>query len=365
MLEQATAIENCLSQLEGPIEAIAQRTRGVRSVQIVGSGDCFFIGPAAAEAFSKMAGVPAAGHEAYDYFLTRPRADEHTLVILFSSSGKSLYVLKSAEVAKAAGAVTLGVANHPKTPLTDETELSLVTEATGISYSFPSKTTTSALAMMYGIAIALGRANGFLNGAEAERLSRELGEDVPAAIRRLYDTEHPKIAAAAQQFLESRCYLFVGSGPSRATAMVGAAKLTETSRRHVTASNAEEYLHLHGFGVKSPDAVIVAASNITDHRERQVVQYAAAQCARVLVVGRIDCSGYEDKVVHVAEFLGELSPLAAVIPSMVAMHLFASELARLSYVDPDAPHDVDLKKVIGMLYQGPVAGWPYEKSEES
>jgi len=42
---------------------------------------------------------------------------------------------------------------------------------------------------------------------------------------------------------------------------------------------------------------------------------------------------------------------------MVVVQLFACELSRLSYKDPDAPHDVNLKKVIDLLYTGPVAGW--------
>ena len=36
---------------------------------------------------------------------------------------------------------------------------------------------------------------------------------------------------------------------------------------------------------------------------------------------------------------------------------FCLRLSRLSYKDPDAPHDVNLKKVIDLLYTGPVAGW--------
>ena len=42
---------------------------------------------------------------------------------------------------------------------------------------------------------------------------------------------------------------------------------------------------------------------------------------------------------------------------MVVLHLFACALSRLSFKDPDAPHDVDLKHVIELLYTGPVAGW--------
>ena len=97
-------------------------------------------------------------------------------------------------------------------------------------------------------------------------------------------------------------------------------------------------------------------NNISDHREQQVVQYAKAQCARVLVVGNVACEESEN-VVKVAPFISELSEFPAVLASMVVLHLFACALSRLSFKDPDAPHDVDLKHVIELLYTGPVAGW--------
>lgn len=97
VLEQADAVRNSMAELEGEIEKLAEKYRDVQKVYIVGSGDCYFISLAAAEAFRKLAGTEAYGYEAYDFFLEKPKTDGNTMVILFSSSGKSLYVLKSLE----------------------------------------------------------------------------------------------------------------------------------------------------------------------------------------------------------------------------------------------------------------------------
>ena len=357
MLEQPSAIENCLSALSETIDNIVKRAKSVSQVHIVGSGDCYFISITAAESFLKMAGIVAAGYEAYDYYLNKPSVDNNTLVILFSSSGKSVYVLKAAEYANQCGAFTVGVTNHADSELETICKCSLVTIAVGVSKSFPSKTSTSALALMYCMAARLGKIKGFLSDEKSAAFNEELTSSVPALIRRIYETEHQKIIQSAKQFLEARCYIFVGSGPSRTSAMIGAAKITETSRLHVTSCNAEEYMHLHGFSVKCPDAVIIIGNNLFSHRERQVLEYAVQQCAKVLVIGNVDCSGYKNNVVHIADFIENLSAFSVVLPSMVALHLFACELAHLSYKDPDMPHDVDLKHVIGQLYKGPVAGW--------
>ncbi|MEH7248101.1 SIS domain-containing protein [Neobacillus niacini] len=360
VLEQADAIQNCISALANEIKKISVNNHDIDEIHIVGSGDCYFISIAAAEAFKKISGIQAEGYEAYDYFLNKPFVSSKTMVILFSSSGKSLYVLKSLDYASERGAITIGVTNHEDSPLGTSCSVPLVTVATGISKSFPSKTTTSALALYYQLAIEVGVHRGRISEGEESHLKEELAIQVPEMIRRIYETEHPKLIDAAQMFLDARNYTFVGSGPSRTSAIVGAAKIVETSRNKVTFCNAEEYLHLHGFSVKSPDAVIVIGNNISNHRENQVVEYAQNQCARVLVIGDVEVDNSTINTIQVAPFLNTLSPWGVTLASMVVLHLFASELSRKAYKDPDAPHDVDLKHVINLLYTGPVAGWQVE-----
>lgn len=357
ILEQADAIRNCLTALHDEIEQICSTHKEIDDIHIVGSGDCYFISIAAAEAFKQITGINAYGYEAYDYFLIKPAITSKTMVILFSSSGKSLYVLKSAEYAVESGAVTIGVTNHIDSPLGTMCTFPLVTVATGVSRSFPTKTTTSALALLYQLAYEMGKINNMLSEKAYKELSKELPIQVPDAIRKIYDTEHKKLILASQMFLDARTYTFVGSGPSRSTAIVGAAKMVETSRKHVTFCNAEEYLHLHGFSVRGSDAVIVIGNNISNHRENQVVEYARNQCARVLVVGDVLVENQSENIVQIADFVKSLSPWGSTLASMVVLHLFACELSRKANNDPDAPHEVDLKHVIDLLYTGPVAGW--------
>lgn len=356
-MEQSGAISNCIADLKEEIKRIAHVYKDIRKVHIVGSGDCYFISIAAACAFRENSAVEAAGYEAYDYYLEKPELDEKTMVILFSSSGKSLYVLKALEYVKTAGGISVGITNHADSPLGKESREVLLTTAIGVSHTFPTKTTTASLALLYSMAFQLGKEKGVLDAAKADELQKEIEREVPMVIERIYHEEQGKIQSCAQGFLEARCYTFVGSGPARSSAMVGAAKIVETSRGHVTFCNAEEYMHLHGFSVKSPDAVIVIGNGITDHREKQVVEYANDQRARVLVTGGVGAEIKSENVVYVAPYLSELSPWGSSICTMVVLHMFACGLSRRSFKDPDIVHDVNLKKVIELLYTGPVAGW--------
>lgn len=357
VLEQANAIKNCIKDLEENIRNIAQKHRDIRRVYIVGSGDCYFISLAASEAFRGIAKIEARGYEAYDYYLEKPITDKQTMVILFSSSGKSLYVLKALEHVKSCNGIAVGVTNHEESPLGQESTEVLITTSTGISRTFPTKTTTSALALMYQMAYSLSEAKGVGDADELKKLNSEMKESVADIIERIYREEIETIKECAQKFLDARCYTYVGSGPCRSAAMIGAAKIVETSRGHVTFCNAEEYMHLHGFSVKSPDAVIIIGNNISNHREIQAAEYAKDQCARILIVGDVPCEWNSENCIHLAPYLKELSPWGNSICAMVVLQLFACELSRLAFKDPDAPHDVKLKKVIDLLYTGPVAGW--------
>ena len=133
MMEQADAIENCMKELTGRLNELAKLGKDVERVYIVGSGDCYFIGFAAAHAFRKYAGVEAFGYEAYDFYLLQPKVDEKTMVVLFSSSGKSLYVLKSLEYVSSCNGIAVGVTNHADSPLGKDCTAPLVTAATASS----------------------------------------------------------------------------------------------------------------------------------------------------------------------------------------------------------------------------------------
>ena len=54
MMEQADAIENCMKELTGRLNELAKLGKDVERVYIVGSGDCYFIGFAAAHAFRNL-----------------------------------------------------------------------------------------------------------------------------------------------------------------------------------------------------------------------------------------------------------------------------------------------------------------------
>ncbi len=354
--EQSEAIQNSLISSQEGIAQITSMANGFNNIILLGSGDCYFISFSASYVIEKLSGIQVRYYEAYDFYLDSPIC-ENTLVIGFSSSGKSLYTVQSIKLAKSKGAITVGLTNNSDSQLALAADIKLLTDAK-ISYTFPTKTTTSALSVLFSLAINLGKTKRYLPVEDYISAHEEVLNAIPNSIRRLTSSQSDVYLISAKELSNCIHLIYIGSGSYRSTAMIGAAKIIETSRRHITACNAEEYLHLVGFSVRENDGVVIAANQTGNDREHLVAEYATKQGAKVVVVGRnLDAQDWPKNCLFLNSFSEANSDWADSLISMVSMHKLASELNLLSEKNPDIPDGVDLKYVINLLYTGPVAGW--------
>jgi glucosamine 6-phosphate synthetase-like amidotransferase/phosphosugar isomerase protein len=358
--EQEDTLRRSLQVTKQSRKEISASAKDITQVILLGSGDCYFITHAAAEAFEHLAGITTRIYEAYDFYCMSPICGSKTLVLAFSSSGKSMYTVQAVKLAKSKEAITIGLTNTPNSQLATETSKPLVTDC-GVSYTFPTKTTTSALAVMFALANDIGLVKKFMTAAMHKKNEEEIINILPNGFRDRNKKSQQDILLAAKALVPCRHLLYIGSGSYRSTALIGAAKIIETSRRHITACNAEEYLHLVGFAVRTEDGVVVCANNSGNDREHLVADYAAKQGARLVVTGQgLEKATWPEQALLIDTASRATSPWVDALISMLSLHLVASEISRLSEKNPDIPDSVDVKYVIDLLYTGPVAGWKTE-----
>jgi glucosamine 6-phosphate synthetase-like amidotransferase/phosphosugar isomerase protein len=159
--------------------------------------------------------------------------------------------------------------------------------------------------------------------------------------------------AYAAGIATARRTLVVGSGLGRTAAMLGAAKLIETSHVATTACNCEEFLHLQGFGVNAEDAVVVVHDG--NRRSELAIEYAVSQGCHTIVIDRGE-AGLPDAA-KIIELRGSGSSIVDMFSSIAALHVLAAAVAQEKGTNPDIPAGVDLEYVIGLLYTDPVDGW--------
>lgn len=350
LLEQPSSLartdEYLADILDGKFRAFLA---GIDRVIWTGSGDCYFVGFAIAAFFERFAGLPAVAVESYDFVTETPSLGPDTLVIGFSSSGKSIYTVEALEKARLLGARTIAVTNTGANRLSETAAVAITTQA-GRSFSFPTKTSTAALLVGFRLAELLG-------DVQVSAVPRgSLSAVVDAALRSVSDAS----SAVAGKISAARRVVVVGGGLSRTAALIGAAKLIETSEIAASANNPEEFLHLIGFGVREVDAVVVIDDG--NLRSRLAAQYAVQQGAHTVV---ITAEPATDSLPAGAHLLvsDDGDDLQRLFSDTVILHALAAAVSANRGTNPDIPAGVDLDYVIGLLYTDAVDGWNAEAAK--
>ena len=357
--EQPHRIEDSLRDADSNLKDIAERyVEKIDRVIMVGCGDPYMLGIGATYAFEQWARLSSESIEAAEFVEYRHNLiDERTLVILISSSGKTVKVIDAARIAAEKGAPRFALTNINPSPITDETNEIIQTQA-GWSDSFPTKQTTAAIANLYALALHLAEARNELTSKEVATVREELYIGVPRAIREALALA-PQMEKLAQGLLMAPMYTFIGSGPNWATAQLAAAKMKETSQSRSEATNLEEYAHLHSLSLREDDPVFVLTrTGDAGIRDRLICQHIRSNGGQLVVIGPCkDQEIWKDlDVTYVAvpnhrEMFG---PLIAWIP----LQLFAYFTAIGKELNPDRPPErgpMDfLQKII---YTSMLEGW--------
>ena len=338
MLEQPQAIRRTLKETDDQVRDLSKKyAQGIRQVILVGCGDPFMLGQAAVYAIENWLKIKAEAVEAAEFSLYRHTAlDPQTLVVLITSSGKTVKALDAAHLAKRAGAVTLALTNLPASPISREVDDILQTRSIP-SNSFPTLTTTIALAALYNLVLHWAEIKGSLPENQNGALRKELWEDIPRMVEHALALE-PEMKTLADKLKGAPIFTFIGSGPNWATAQLGAAKMKEISQSRSEASNLEEYAHLFSLSIQPDDPIfLITADAPIDERNRMVAKFIQGMRGQLYVIGpqKVKAGWEELKVQYIAvdDHTEIFGPIAAWIP----LQLFAYHVSLGKGCNPDKP----------------------------
>ncbi len=357
--EQPEAVRATLAHADAQLRDLGTRYAAtIDRVVLTGCGDPYLLSQAAVYALERWAGVPAEAIEAAELSGYRHGLlTERTLLILISSSGKTVKVIEAARLAAQRGAPVLAVTNLVPSPIAAETDQIVQTQA-GWSDAFSTKQTTTALALLYALALHWAEAAGTLPADTLTMLRDELYEAAPAAMAESLGQESAMRELAAAN-LDLPIYTFLGSGPNLATALLTAAKMKETSQSRSEAHNLEEFGHLHGLSLKDGDLVfIVTADAPIDERNRLLGRWIIANGGRLVVVGpaalREAWAPLDVAYVAVAGHDEMFGPLIAWLP----LQMFAYYVAVGKERNPDRPPERgEAGYLQEFIYTSMLEGW--------
>jgi glucosamine 6-phosphate synthetase-like amidotransferase/phosphosugar isomerase protein len=327
MLGQQGAIRATWERNADALPGIAARIAGRRldRVFLVGAGDSLAVMIAARRTLELMLGVPCEPVQALEFaYYQQHLVTSDSLVVALSSSGETTRTVEALLVAQHAGALTLALTNTPGSTLDVESGDTLLLAATRVGW--PTQSSTTALSLLLLLAVEVGRLRG-VDGAEA--LRAEL-ETLPETVETVLEDLDDQVAEIARIEAERTMYLFSASGPTWAAAIIGAAKVKETSPDHAVEIQVEEFHHYNSqkpgepmflFAPSGPSVPRGVDTGRDAHRYGGTLYVATT-------VGETAFDGIADDILRLPVVSEALSPLLYVLPAqLIGYHLGMAKFA--------------------------------------
>jgi glucosamine--fructose-6-phosphate aminotransferase (isomerizing) len=323
--------------LEG-LEALHGMFPDIHRIVVVACGTSWHAGLVGKFLLEELVRVPVEVDYGSEFRYRDPILDEGTLVVAISQSGETLDTLTSVREARRRGARTLAVCNVVGSTLSRESDGVLYTHAGPEIGVASTKAFTAQLAVLYLLALALGRARGRIDRPRAQELLGELVR-LPQQMEQVLRLD-PELEQLASRYYDASDFLYLGRGINFPIALEGALKLKEISYIHAEGYPAGEMKHGPIALVTDELPVVVLApkdrafekilGNIEEVKARSGIVIALSDEADPRLVAKAD------HLVTVPRALPHLMPLLLVLP----LQLLAYHIAVIKGCDVDQPRNL-------------------------
>jgi glucosamine--fructose-6-phosphate aminotransferase (isomerizing) len=325
ILQQPAELQKSLTYTLGPgraaLESAADIVRDAETVCITGIGSSWHAGMAVLSLL-QSAGRPAMLIDASE-LLHFARIPPNTAVVALSRSGKSVEIVNLLPLARRAGARLVGITNTPASPLRQEADATLLTEA-----AFDHNVSVA----MYSAPALVG---GLLASAVVKAFSPSLEPALAAALAALpaaMDEWSPQIAASGWLSPEAPTY-FLGRGGSLASCHEARLLWEEAAKAPASALTTGGFRH-------GPQEMLRPEFRIglwidAERLRREDLALAAdlsKHGARVMLIGQNLPADAADLVLELPQIPAPWQFLIDIIPAQLA----AEQLARRRGEDCDS-----------------------------
>jgi glucosamine--fructose-6-phosphate aminotransferase (isomerizing) len=310
----------------------------VRRVFLVACGTSFHASMVGKFLIEKMARLPVEVDLGSEFRYRDPVIGPGDLLIAISQSGETADTLAAVKEAKARGAKVLAISNVVESSIPRAADWAFYTHAGPEIGVASTKAFTTQLVSLALVALYLGRRNGTLERAAAERLVEELLQ-LPAKVKDVVD-HAAQLQVIARRYGQARGFLFLGRGNLWPIALEGALKLKEISYIHAEGYAAGEMKHgpIALIDHELP-VVVLAPRNANYDKTISNLSEVRAREGKVIVVasrGDHEIGSLAEDVVFIPETMPELQPILAVLP----LQLLAYYVADLKGTDVDQPRNL-------------------------
>jgi glucosamine--fructose-6-phosphate aminotransferase (isomerizing) len=168
------------------------------------------------------------------------------VVFGISNSGRVARSIEAVAMANAAGADTIAVTGRPDSLIAQEAKTAIAVPIVPMGPSPGIRSYTVQLLSLLLCAIELGERRTVLSAAVAAAWRRQLRQ-VASSMEATIEANDTMIRKLAETLKAQEDWVFVGAGPSYATALFSASKLVESCGANAWAQDLEEWAHIQFF----------------------------------------------------------------------------------------------------------------------
>ena len=316
----------------GGLQNVLGRLLSARRILITACGTSWHAGLVGEYMLEQIAKIPTEVEYASEFRYRNPIINIDDVVLLISQSGETADTLAALREAKAKGATVLGVVNVVGSSIARESHGGVYIHAGPEIGVASTKAFTSQLTVLALITLMLARLRG-MSREDGTVLSKEIA-NLPAKVEQILGNVE-SIKRIAEEFKDSKNFLYLGRGANFPVALEGALKLKEISYIHAEGYPAAEMKHgpIALIDKNMPVVFVVPKDGIYE-KVMSNLQEVRARRGRIIAVANEDDTEIEDLaefVIRVPRTYGFFGPIINIIPLQLLSYYIA--VARGTNVD--------------------------------
>lgn len=298
MREMNDALEE---QIKGLVETMD--CTKYRKVILTGCGDSLAVGMAVQYAFLTYTNWDVAVVTAIDLSRYYPKrmfdAESETLVVAISNSGNVSRIIEAVKRVRRAGGDVLAITGNMESQVAMCSSYVLHLNIPKFDYAPGVRSYCGCLLAAYKLALILGQEQKQITAAKGQEINRELC-DIPDVLDQYMKAWEWEAYRQAERLKDSSGFELVGAGYNYANAWFGYAKSLETTGRHTSALNTEDWFHMNYFvkDVYHTGTIAIANCESADYtRMEEFMETAVPMGRRLLFITDNPELAAEDKIV--------------------------------------------------------------------
>ncbi|MEN6456679.1 MAG: glutamine--fructose-6-phosphate transaminase (isomerizing) [Prolixibacteraceae bacterium] len=305
---------------------------------IIGCGTSWHAALVGEYLIEEYARVPVEVELASEFRYRKPIINPGDVVIAVSQSGETADTLAALKMAKAKGALILGICNVVGSSVARETDAGVYTHAGTEIGVASTKAFTAQVTVLTLFAFKLAKERGQIDQTLYELLIREMLA-IPEKVQTIL-MAHPNVSAVAEKYKDAADALYLGRGYLYPVALEGALKLKEISYIHAEGYAAGEMKH-GPIALVDDNLPVVVVSAKDSYYEKVIsnIQEVKARKGNIIAVVTEDDNGLRNMADDLF-LIPECHPAVAALLTVVPLQLFAYYIAVLRGCDVDQPRNL-------------------------